>query len=141
MLRVLFFFLIAYSLIGCVRGFQPPPPEHETWRKQGANSLEVKKVLLECGWYSPRGINPYESTNQEIAQWDRCMKNSGFVNSSYFCEGLHNLPPSCQPDAIIPTRSVERRLNSAYCKGYGKNTPECLPPGQEHIPQQQTQPQ
>ncbi len=133
--RLIIFILIIFSFLGCTRGFKPPPPEHETWRKHGATKLEIKRALLECGWYSPSGTNPYESTNQEIAQWDRCMKNSGFVNSSYFCEGLHNPPPACQPDAIIPTRSVERRLNSYYCTNYGKNTPECQPPGQESIPQ------
>lgn len=69
------------------------------------------------------------------------MINFGFRISGEndLCKLTSNSLAACQPDAIIPTRSVERRLSSAYCKGYGKNTPECLPPGQEYVPQQQPQ--
>lgn len=140
MLRSLSIFFMAYSLIACTSGFKPPPPAFDRWQKPNVTKLEIKIALLECGYPTPSGISAGNS-NDEIARWNRCMKNSGFSKDEYFCDGLHNPPPSCQPDAIIPTRNVERRLNSAYCKGYGKNTPECLPLGQEHIPQQQTQPQ
>ena len=70
------------------------------------------------------------------------MINSGFSisNENDLCKLTSNSLSACQLNAIIPTRSIERRLNSYYCTNYGKNTPECLPPGQEYIPQQNTQP-
>ncbi|WP_019219056.1 MULTISPECIES: hypothetical protein [Bartonella] len=34
--------------------------------------------------------------------------------------------PICRPGAVMPQRSVERRLNSPYCKKY-KNALECQP--------------
>jgi len=131
MLRI---WVMAYFLIGCTSGFKPPPPAYDRWKKSNVIKLEIKKALLECGYPTPSGVNA-GSSNYEIARWNRCMKNSGFSKDEYFCEGLHDPPPACQPDAIIPVRNVERRLNSHYCTNYGKSTPECQPPGQEFTPQ------
>ena len=36
--------------------------------------------------------------------------------------------PACQPNAVIPSRSVLRRVNSAYCKEWkDKHLPVCEP--------------
>lgn len=51
-----------------------------------------------------------------------CMERSGFTRigrldaTATVCSWEHNAHlPACQPGAEIPTRSVERRLNSWHC--------------------------
>jgi len=121
------------------------------WIKSGASPYESKVALLECGWPSPwptgYGSDVARLSANDKTLADRCMEISGFRYNDPFSGYRQKLVcsdtwvakyPACQPDAAIPTRSVERRLNSYYCTNYGKNTPECQPPGQEFIPQKST---
>ncbi|MBY0346128.1 MAG: hypothetical protein K2P98_04595, partial [Neisseriaceae bacterium] len=48
---------------------------------------------------------------------EQCMIHSGFAVPKREQNCTYNLQnPICQPNAVIPTRSVERRLNSYFCK-------------------------
>lgn len=163
--------LIFFS--GCIKAsFQPIPPLFMLWKKPGATQLEVKMALLECGKPSPNptgyGAEVANISPNERVLADLCMEKSGFVTQDPFSaykvvptckQSYHASFPACQPDAIIPTRSVERRLNSWYCKLKTDHDyclkhavvpsackqdnikylpPECQPPGQEFIPQRST---
>lgn len=153
--RAKVFVLSCFLMTGCIKSsFQPIPPLYMLWVKSGASHLDVKMALMECGWPSPNpsgyGQDTADMSPNDRALTNLCMEKSGFATKDPFngykliptCEQPYQVKyPACQPNAIIPTRSVERRLNSAYCKGYGKNTSECLPPGQEYVPQEHTQPQ
>lgn len=156
------FFSILLS--GCVSDyFQPPPPTYKVWNKQGASELDVKKALLECGDASPSSTyQMYEyafqlKSEKEIVDYilltDACMEQYGYKENRWTfrdkCSWSHNKHlPACQPNPNIPTPSVERRLNSWYCKiktnyqyclknavnppacnpdGYKNPPPECLP--------------
>ena len=58
----------------------------------------------------------------------KCMVDSGFSYRGYdICRGwtdtqthkhVPNRSLACQPNAVIPVRSVENRINSRYCKEY-----------------------
>lgn len=107
----------------------------DMWTKPGADQLEVKKALLECGMPSPynsaMGIEGV-SMNANAAI-NMCLVKAGF-NMTIFDVGLRDWCrnynaedlPICVPGSVIPKRSVERRLKSAYCQKY-KNKPECQP--------------
>ncbi|EJF79065.1 hypothetical protein [Bartonella doshiae] len=116
---------------------QPPRTAADAWEKSDADKLEVKKALLECGIgsfsnsSSERDLSAREKINAQ-ASVDACMVQAGFRNKfgeSSWCENerykADNLP-ICQPDAVIPQRSVEMRLNSPYCQE-NKDQPECQP--------------
>jgi hypothetical protein len=115
-----------------------PPPESQLWKKPGIPELSVKKTLLECGWSGFFRSDPKEEYNgiNRIISVKICMENAGFNNiwdqyippASSCRQRLKIYPPLpvCQPGAEIPVPSVERRLNSRFCKTYSKN-PECLP--------------
>ena len=133
-------------LEGCtpLGGFKPTPSEFENWTKRRTSVLEVKKALLECGVIVLSHYQPIIVEGKTIRQdqnsyllGHRCMLSSGFEYIGEFGACKYKLDQSlsaCQPDAIVPTRSVERRLNSYYCKDHGKNTLECQPAGQEATP-------
>lgn len=180
-MKNLFFLVLACLLCGCgqysVRNIDKPPPEdYETWTKDNQTELEIKKSLLECGAIAPSTLGwPYKDAFEKIGVSDhdeqmnnyfltnKCMENAGYrrkfgMRSSQ--EGCSDLSfperkkyPACQIDAEIPTPSVERRLNSWYCKVKSdykyclehalapklcsrekvlNPPPECLPPGQEY---------
>lgn len=121
---VLFFML---CLAGCAKAYQPVPPSYERWVKTGSIELDVKKVLLGCGFPHPTGETvSSERPLNEVVLTHRCIVNAGYVytnpitgeqdlNNEMWCSNRPDLP-ACQPDAIIPTPSVERRLNSPYCQ-------------------------
>ncbi len=104
------------------------------WEKPGADFTEVGKALLECGMPTPDDIFP-ENKKLSInarASIHACMIQSGFhykneVKGGGWCYTFkeENLP-ICQPGAVIPQRSVKKRLNSPFCKRY-KNADECQP--------------
>jgi hypothetical protein len=95
------------------------------------NIVEIKKAMLECG-------SPHYSTNHSMYEWAGynteeeqlnnrymvvgCMEKAGFVSRrgglSKHCRIRQRLAalPACQPNAVFPERSVERRLNSWHCK-------------------------
>ena len=132
-------FLVPLTLSGCLKSsFKPIPPYYQLWSKPGASPLNVKVALLECGWPSPSpsgyGADVASMSANDKTLADLCMEKSGFISkdpfNGYRQSRTCNAPwtakfPACQPDAVIPTRSVERRLNSEYCKTWGKPTLEC----------------
>jgi len=130
--------ILLLLLNGCgyysIRNIDKPPPQlHEIWKKQGAAFLEIRKSLLECGQVSLGGasseiyekIGIIERKDQINYGFlvDRCMMNAGFVQQNISwtlkdaCADTRYLDyPACQPEAAIPKLSIERRLNSWYCK-------------------------
>lgn len=105
---------------------KPGPELYEQWNKKGVSVLEVKEAMLECGYpnvfsgslgggFPDKVLNIYALAEQ-------CMRNHGFVYSGRFGTTCEYKPtqylPACQLNAVIPTRSVERRLNSPFCKKY-----------------------
>jgi len=125
-------------LNGCgqysIRNIDKPPPQlHEVWWKKGTSFLQIRKTLLECGQASLGGasseiyekigiVEQKDQTNHSFLV-DRCMLKAGFVeqNTSWTlkdaCTDMRYRDyPACQLNAVIPTPSVERRLNSWYCK-------------------------
>jgi hypothetical protein len=70
-----------------------------------------------------------------------CMEGSGFTSMidsyNYYCTWFSHNPfirrmylPACQPGVVPPKRSVERRLNSNYCRtenARARNWPACEP--------------
>lgn len=125
-------------LIGCggysLSNIDKPAPEaYEAWVKPGATQLEVKKALLECGKPSPApdgwayeygmGIKDNDTLLNHKFLTDACMEKSGFrhrwgATLEKYCR-MHpeyRSYPACQPGAVIPERSVERRLNSWHCR-------------------------
>jgi hypothetical protein len=152
--------------------------QYGVWQKPKIKStvVDIKKALLECGKISLGGVSQeiYEKvgiiedkdqTNHGFLV-NRCMEGAGYVDTGRykvkdFCSwDKYKSLSACQPDAIIPTPSVERRLNSWYCKvetDYNyclkfalapqlcspekikTPLPECLAPGQAYAPQQSTE--
>lgn len=171
-----FILFTSFFLYGCSTYlereiYKPAPATYQEWSKSGASILEIKKSLLECGKPAPDisfeiyekafGISRYD----ELAYMNKlqleniCMQYQGYkFNGIYKPSKVCSLEkyktlPACQPDAEIPTPSVERRLSSWYCKVKSdyeyclehalapklcsrekmvNPSPECLPPGQEY---------
>lgn len=114
--------------------YKPAPATYQEWSKYGASSLDIKKSLLECGKPAPdTNYETYEkafniSRHDELAYMNKlqiediCLERAGYTyegiyNTKKICalEKYRDLS-ACQPNAIIPTPSVQRRLNSWYCK-------------------------
>jgi hypothetical protein len=111
---------------------KPAPETYEQWKKAGSTMLEVKKALLECGEPSPvrnkfihekaLGIKDPDDQLNYFFLTDGCMEQSDFFvpgakkTTEYCLWERHRHLPACQPGAVFPQRSVERRLNSWYCK-------------------------
>lgn len=114
---------------------QPSLTVLDVWEKPGADKIEIKKALLECGieTFDDITTEKYKSTNDKInasASIDACLIQAGFhhkLGSMNWCEKYkaENLP-ICQPDAVIPQRSIKRRLSSAHCQE-NREQPECQP--------------
>ncbi|WP_144754697.1 hypothetical protein [Bartonella saheliensis] len=119
------------SMAGCYLG-TPSTSSLDAWEKPGADFTEVAKAFLECGKPTPYDIDP---ENQKLSYNEKatvyaCMVQAGFrdkVGGGTWCENhkAENLP-ICRPGAVIPQRSVKRRLNSPFCKKY-KNSRKCQP--------------
>ncbi|WP_375675235.1 hypothetical protein [Bartonella sp. CL100XZDX] len=124
--------IVLLSVSGCdIENIDKPPPgEVHGWLKAGADFTEIGKALLECGMPSlidPDSENRNLSLNQ-MASIDACMVQAGFrdrYGGPYWCYNYKDLP-ICQPGAVIPKRSVEKRLNSPFCKR-SPVQPECKP--------------
>lgn len=130
--------LLISILPGCSLGHldQPPGPLHEVYVKKGADELEVKKALMECGYPAPYYVTwqGYDLTDNQAVEYTSCMEKSGFrvterVGRDAACYTYRNENlPACKPNAVIPSRSVSRRLNSAYCKEWkDEHLPVCQP--------------
>jgi hypothetical protein len=115
-----------------------PLSPYEGWLKPNGDSLksvEGKKALLECGALSPimdawvyqqaLGI-PLDDKDARFNLYffvEGCMERSGFKKGhapiketcAVFSKRYAAFS-ACQPDAVFPERSVERRLNSWHCK-------------------------
>jgi hypothetical protein len=118
----------AILLCGCFgfKPFQPPPSGNERWRKSGATEPDVTAALLECGYLEPRGrvpgLNVSMSVNDDILG-RLCMEKSGFVSdpedsAEGYCKILRNEPVACQPGTPAPSRDVNKRLSSQFCKRF-----------------------
>ncbi|USP00833.1 hypothetical protein LBE40_05970 [Bartonella taylorii] len=127
--------IVLLSITGCdISKIDSTPTEYvNMWEKAGADSTEVGKALLECGMPS---LIDLESENRERSNNARattyaCMIQAGFHYKDQRGGGWcytykeENLP-ICQPGAVIPQRSVEKRLNSPFCKR-SPVQPECKP--------------
>jgi len=107
-------------------GAKPIPPVFLDWTKPGATILDVKKILLECGWPSPDyprdlwGAQRIDMMMNDRVLARLCVIQSGFATrdladmKNSHCYRNPSLP-ACQPGAVIPTPSVERRLKSWWC--------------------------
>ncbi|UTO28999.1 hypothetical protein [Bartonella harrusi] len=125
--------IILLSVSGCDIENIDKSPRGETavWEKLGADSTEIGKALLECGL--PH-LNYLEDEVQKLsdndsATIDACMIQAGFhyKGRGYWCSPFRwETLPICQRGAVIPKRSVEKRLNSPFCKE-SPVQPECKP--------------
>lgn len=142
-MKSLFWGIVVVLFCGCTPfgGFKAPPNIYKLYQKKNISVFETQKALLECGYEDVYlGGYPRNSSEEYHKQWPlrhNCMVKDGFVYT------LSNTPPceqpatknysACQPDAVIPTRSVERRLNSVFCKQYPR-AQVCQPSGQDVVP-------
>ncbi|WP_375657266.1 hypothetical protein [Bartonella sp. CM120XJJH] len=127
--------IVLLSIAGCdIENIDKPAPGYVSmWEKSGADSTEVGKALLECGMPSLIDLDSEnrERSNNAKATIDACMVQAGFHYKDKWggtwCQNYkaENLP-ICQPGAVIPQRSVEKRLNSPFCKR-SPVQPECKP--------------
>ena len=124
----LIFILLFLSLLATACGplspayYQPPRENFETWEKPEASRLDIMKAMLECG-EAPIAQRDADINMNLLADW--CMEASGYKSDVISMEEVCKLEdykqyPACQPDAVIPKPSVERRLNSEYCQ-YAKS--------------------
>jgi hypothetical protein len=119
--KILVCILLAVVIGGCgiEKSFQPLPEPYEFWSKPGVTKLDIKKAMLECGMNvdGSGGGEPFDYNEYFLSEL--CMESQGYSDSFWtVAEGCRQHPglPACQPGAVIPKPSVERRLNSEYCK-------------------------
>lgn len=136
---ILFFF---FMVTACHQKlFQPPKDVAVLVYNQNLSTLEARKVMLECGYASPYSATDYTKTNtpennsfnlNALILSSRCLENEGFhygedrvlsisVALGYCNDTRRVNYPACAHDAVIPVRSIEKRLNSPYCKEFPKN--------------------
>jgi len=114
-------FLLLGILNGCIthKPFQPPRNLYEIWSKPDATMLGTKKALLECGMSDPMNgsvkANGHFDLNGYVLA-ERCMESLGYIEDNFPACTKSSSTPACQPSVEIPKPSVERRLNSEYCK-------------------------
>jgi len=130
-------FLIVLGGCGSIHGpfgigTQPAPPTYEQWHKPGATKIEVKKALLECGepstvrdthiYEKVLGLKDPDELQNHFFLVEHCMEESGFIvpgtktTAEYCSWDRHRHLPACQPQTPLQKRSIERRMNSWYCK-------------------------
>ena len=114
---------------------KPAPRSYEGWLRSDGSPLpihEARRLLLECGAPSPdvtsfvyqKALGLYELDDQLRHSFEvtGCMEKAGFkdrwasLKNSCSLYSHYAQFPTCQPDAVFHTPSVERRLNSWYCK-------------------------
>ncbi|WP_375635130.1 MULTISPECIES: hypothetical protein [unclassified Bartonella] len=128
--------LSAVTLLG-IAGCQfnkTPGGYLSAWEKNGVTDFtEIGKALLECGMPAPYDVFPENRnlSNNAIATIHACMVQSGFrykdERGGGWCVNhkAENLP-ICRPGAVVPQRSVKKRLNSPFCKKHPEQY-ECYP--------------
>lgn len=114
---------VALSLTACAgsKPFQPPLAAFQVWHKPGVSNLGIKKALLECGMPHPESesLPPKPMrTDNERAETENCLLAAGYRMPADYSHGCTLRPdlPACQPGVKPPTPSVERRMNSNYCR-------------------------
>ncbi|CAK00876.1 hypothetical protein [Bartonella tribocorum] len=127
--------IVLLGVTGCdISNIDKPSPAYVSmWEKPGADSTEVGKALLECGMPSLIDLDTEnrERSNNAKATTYACMIQAGFRYKNEYIGGWcytfkeENLP-ICRSGAVVPQRSVKKRLNSPFCKRY-KNADECQP--------------
>ncbi|EJF78441.1 Uncharacterised protein [Candidatus Bartonella washoeensis] len=126
--------LILLNITGCdIENIDKPAPAYlSMWEKPGADFTEVGKALLECGMptpYDEDSENRKVSINAKATIY-ACMIQAGFRYKDKWGGWCYTFKeenlPICRPGAVIPQRSVEKRLNSPFCKQY-KNSRKCQP--------------
>jgi hypothetical protein len=138
-------FIGALFQTGCTLTWAPPPYAFERWKKKGVSTQYTKATLLECGYPFPDA-----NIDQLIKEWGgiwnakailtkRCMEKEGFVSedgSRYSCqqdlaeqskkyrtpEQIQALEHACNPSTPVPAPSIEKRLNSPFCKTYPRSS-------------------
>jgi len=117
---VLALFILLFGLTGChfKESFQPPRENFETWIKPEASKLGIMKSMLECG-EAPIAERNASVNTVLLADW--CMESLGYKSDVITMKEICELEdykqyPACQTGAVIPKPSVERRLNSEYCR-------------------------
>jgi hypothetical protein len=128
-----FFIFIFFGLIGCTNMDRVAPMSWTYYSGSGVSEVEIRLALLECGsnvpgdereFYKPGGNGfQFPAMHSDYMLVVKCMQNAGFSNSEF--KNACNHPtaknrPACKPNAVIPKRSVENRINSPYCKTYPK---------------------
>ncbi len=130
---------LCFGLIACTPfgGFKPPPKWWTYFEGNGASEEEIRIAFLECGSDVPGNFFEFPQLPEKFLRDDgrsatasvtQCMINSGFRfnGSTPICatriDTRTELPvppfPACMPGWVPTLRSVENRLNSAYCKTY-----------------------
>jgi len=126
MKRFLIIVSISISLTGCFTQVRQKYA-YESWRKSGASDDEVKRAMLECGYYSPFG-GEYPMDQNSRALSNQCMIKYGFSQTEYLklsggktlCEDRPEIPACQLPLDQIPDRDVIKRLNSPFCKEFSQ---------------------
>lgn len=114
---------------------KPAPRSDEGWLRSDGTPLhwrEAGKALLECGdpsidmtgfvYKQALGITDLDETLKHAFMVNGCMEQSGLRRRwGSLKESCSYYPhyasfPACQPGSVFPKRSVERRLNSWYCR-------------------------
>ncbi|USP03053.1 hypothetical protein [Bartonella taylorii] len=120
------------SIAGCQFN-KTPISSIGAWEKPGADFTEIGKALLECGMPTPYDKDPENRklSNNANATIDACMLQAGFrykydVGGGWCGNHKAENLPICRPGAVIPQRSVKKRLNSPFCKKHPEQY-ECYP--------------
>ena len=131
--------LISVFLTGCIQYIarnlhmgEPARYPEDSWIKHGEARAEIRKALLECGMPSTQadqfvyekalGLKNSDDVLNHVLSTHACMENSDYVywRKSTFADYCliyrDKQLPVCQPNAVIPQRNVETRLNSWLCK-------------------------
>jgi len=151
---VLILLLVGLATSGCMEKLsRPPPPAFLKWTAPGKSVVDVQKKLIECGMPDPSGSSyAYRELDRNTQiSISFCMMYAGFDNTYDYPPCRYDAErtlPACAPRAAIPAPSVNRRLNSPYCKAktdyqyckqnalnppacdnynYDNPVPECLP--------------
>jgi hypothetical protein len=122
--------LMAFVALAC--GCPSNKRIDQVWHQPGKDYVDVKKALLECGFSDfSNGMDP----SIDYLAASVCLERLGYVKEKHWTKKSpvctnewFKDDPSCQPNAVIPTPSVERRLKSKYCQSpYYRDREECQP--------------
>lgn len=110
---------------------KPAPKTYEKWITGDTTRFDARKALLECGAPSPSptsrtyraiGITNLDEQLRRSFMVTACMESSGHrarwggLSESCGLQSRYKNFPACQPNADIPKPSIERRLNSWWCR-------------------------